>query len=80
MKAIVKFVCDICGSPKNPESRSWYLARSHAPLGLRVFSWDEDEAGIEGVRHLCGQRCLQREIASFADAIGDMATLEKLLR
>lgn len=73
------FLCDICKAPKQASS-GWWLARLESPCGMRIESWDDAEALLPGVQHLCGEGCLTRAMLAWARHAGTMDELEKLAR
>lgn len=62
------FHCDQCGRKKG-EANHWWMAvilwpesRTH---GLKVFVWQASEEQFSGVKHLCSQECVLKEVAAF---------------
>jgi hypothetical protein len=73
------FTCDICGTPKK-ESNHWWLARPESPCGLRIEPWDEAEAILPDIQHLCGEGCVLRALTAWMQRSGSVADLERMMQ
>lgn len=66
------FRCDVCGKERE-ESNHWFLAseggqRELLVCGLTFLRWSDRGATLQGMLHLCGQRCAQRAQGRWMEA------------
>ena len=55
--------CDICGAEKK-QTNHWFVAYTHAGE-LRVSGWNAQRRLRAGMKHLCGQTCLNKLLDEF---------------
>lgn len=61
--------CDGCGSRKG-EANHWFVMIplcSAGQIGVAVFPWDEETAGGQNAKHLCGAGCVHAAISQQFD-------------
>jgi hypothetical protein len=56
--------CDMCGAERLEPTSHWFVADE---LGgeLRLRGWESPKGSRKNVKHLCGQKCVQRLMDNF---------------
>ena len=78
MKKFSQYTCDGCRVPKQ-ESNHWWLMRPASPAGALLLPWDEAEATLPGIMHLCGEGCVTRALTAWMGESRSIIELEKIV-
>jgi len=60
--------CDMCGAEKQAVTSHWFVAYEHGGE-LKLRGWESPKQSRKDVKHLCGQKCVQRLTANFTAAV-----------
>ena len=60
--------CDMCGAERVESTSFWFVADE---LGgeIRLRGWESPKKSRRNVRHLCGQKCVQRMMDNFTASL-----------
>ncbi|WP_035347116.1 hypothetical protein [Edaphobacter aggregans] len=60
--------CDMCGAERVESTSFWFVADE---LGgeIRLRGWESPKKSGKNVRHLCGQKCVQRMMDNFTASL-----------
>jgi hypothetical protein len=60
--------CDMCGAERLEPTSHWFVADE---LGgeLRLRGWESPKGSRKNVKHLCGQKCVQRLMDNFTASL-----------
>ena len=78
MKKFSQYTCDGCRVPKQ-ESNHWWLMRPASPAGTLLLPWDEAEATLPGIMHLCGEGCVTKALTAWMGESRNIIELEKIV-
>lgn len=56
--------CDMCGAEKVEPTSHWFVADEMGGE-LRLRGWESPRGSRKNVKHLCGQKCVQRLMDNF---------------
>jgi len=64
------YQCDECGKPREKDANHWWLMWVELPIGrtpeeLMISPWNLEKTEKDGVKHLCGQECVQKKVELF---------------
>jgi len=59
--------CDIC-AVENQASSHWFVAVEHNGE-LKLRAWEPTRGSRKHMKHLCGQKCIQRLISNFTEGV-----------
>jgi hypothetical protein len=65
--------CDMCGAERVEPTSHWFVADEVAGE-LRLRAWESPKGARKNMKHLCGQKCVQRLMDNFTASI--MAALQ----
>ena len=60
--------CDMCGAEKLETTSHWFVAYEQGGE-LKLRGWESPKQSRKDVKHLCGQKCVQRLTANFTAAV-----------
>lgn len=60
--------CDMCGAERLESTSYWFVA-DEIKGEIRLRGWESPQKSRRSVRHLCGQKCVQRMMDNFTGAI-----------
>jgi hypothetical protein len=60
--------CDMCGAEKQTVTSHWFVAYEQDGE-LKLRGWESPKTSRKNVKHLCGQKCVQRLTANFTAAV-----------
>jgi hypothetical protein len=60
--------CDMCGAEKQSVTSHWFVAYEQDGE-LKLRGWESPKNSRKNVKHLCGQKCVQRLTANFTAAV-----------
>lgn len=61
------YECDACGVQKQKANHWWIIEIGNTGV-LSLSRWGDLDAEDEGVAHLCGEACVQKQISAFMGA------------
>jgi hypothetical protein len=60
--------CDMCGTERVEPTSHWFVADEVAGE-LRLRAWESPKGSRKNMKHLCGQKCVQRLMDNFTASI-----------
>jgi hypothetical protein len=60
--------CDMCGAEKQEATSYWFVAYEQGGE-LKLRGWESPKNSRKNVKHLCGQKCVQRMTANFTASV-----------
>lgn len=60
--------CDMCGAEKQEATSHWFVAYEQGGE-LKLRGWESPKNSRKNVKHLCGQKCVQRITANFTASV-----------
>lgn len=60
--------CDMCGTERVEPTSHWFVA-DEVGGELRLRAWESPKAARKNIKHLCGQKCVQRLMDNFTASI-----------
>lgn len=60
--------CDMCGAERVESTSFWFVADEFGGE-IRLRGWESPRKSRKSVRHLCGQKCVQRLMDNFTAAM-----------
>ncbi|HMF64129.1 MAG TPA: hypothetical protein VK608_08590 [Edaphobacter sp.] len=60
--------CDMCGAEKQEVTSCWFVAYEQGGE-LKLRGWESPKNSRKDVKHLCGQKCVQRLTANFTASV-----------
>lgn len=60
--------CDMCGAEKLNSASHWFVA-DERDGELRLRAWGASKGSQKSLKHVCGQKCVQRLMDNFTAAI-----------
>jgi hypothetical protein len=60
--------CDMCGAEKQEATSRWFVAYEQGGE-LKLRGWESPKNSRKNVKHLCGQKCVQRLTANFTASV-----------
>ena len=60
--------CDMCGAEKLETTSHWFVAYEQGGE-MKLRGWESPKNSRKDVKHLCGQKCVQRLTANFTAAV-----------
>ncbi|HTD97417.1 MAG TPA: hypothetical protein VK627_10815 [Edaphobacter sp.] len=60
--------CDMCGAEKQAVTSHWFVAYEQGGE-LKLRGWESPKNSRKNVKHLCGQKCVQRLTANFTASV-----------
>jgi hypothetical protein len=60
--------CDMCGTERVEPTSHWFVADEVAGE-LRLRAWESPKGARKNMKHLCGQKCVQRLMDNFTASI-----------
>jgi hypothetical protein len=64
------WACDVCGMQKK-ETNHWFLILPVFKEGksFTIAPWDNENATVSSVLHVCGEACVQKKVAELLVSI-----------
>lgn len=60
--------CDMCGTERVEPTSHWFVA-DEVGGELRLRAWESPKGARKNMKHLCGQKCVQRLMDNFTASI-----------
>lgn len=60
--------CDMCGAEKLEATNHWFVAYEHGGE-LKLRGWESPKNSRKNVKHVCGQKCVQRLTDNFTASV-----------
>ncbi|QHS52733.1 hypothetical protein [Edaphobacter sp. 12200R-103] len=60
--------CDMCGTERVEPTSHWFVA-DEVGGELRLRAWESPKGARKSMKHLCGQKCVQRLMDNFTASI-----------
>lgn len=60
--------CDICGTERVESTSLWFVAQEEGGE-IRLRGWEAPRKSRKAIKHLCGQKCVQRLMDNFTAAL-----------
>jgi hypothetical protein len=60
--------CDMCGAERVESTSFWFVADEFGGE-IRLRGWESPKKSRRNVRHLCGQKCVQRMMDNFTASL-----------
>ncbi|HMF53987.1 MAG TPA: hypothetical protein VK593_06535, partial [Edaphobacter sp.] len=60
--------CDMCGAEKLESASHWFVAEEQGGE-LKMRAWGAGKGSRKNLKHLCGQKCVQRLMDNFTASI-----------
>ncbi|HEY2039641.1 MAG TPA: hypothetical protein VGG95_08240 [Edaphobacter sp.] len=60
--------CDMCGAEKLGSASHWFVA-DERDGELKLRAWGASKGSRKGLKHVCGQKCVQRLMDNFTASI-----------
>lgn len=60
--------CDMCGAEKLESASHWFVAEEQGGE-LRMRAWGTSKGTKKNLKHLCGQKCVQRLMDNFTASV-----------
>ena len=60
--------CDMCGAERVESTSFWFVADEFGGE-IRLRGWESPKKSRKNVRHLCGQKCVQRMMDNFTASL-----------
>src|ERR1700722_15565060 len=60
--------CDMCGAEKLEATSHWFVAYEQGGE-LKLRGWEAPQNSRKNVKHLCGQKCVQRLTDNFTASV-----------